>query len=127
MTSHGNFHWNELKTKDIEQAKKFYADTIGWTFAGMDMGENGTYWIAMDGEKPVAGMYAMIEDQIQNDTEGWTGYISVDDIDMRIAKAKQAGATVIAEPFDIPGTGRIAILVEPGGARIGWMTPSEDG
>ena len=127
MTSHGYFHWNELKTKDIEQAKKFYADTIGWTFAGMDMGDNGTYWIAMDGEKPVAGMYSMNDDQIKNDTEGWTGYISVDDIDMRIAKAKSAGATITMEPFDIPGTGRIAMLEEPGGARIGWMTPSEDG
>ena len=28
------------------------------------------------------------------------------------------------EPFDVPGTGRIAILKEPGGAAIGWMTPA---
>jgi hypothetical protein len=26
--------------------------------------------------------------------------------------------------FDIPGIGRIAILREPGGAGIGWMTPA---
>jgi predicted enzyme related to lactoylglutathione lyase len=25
--------------------------------------------------------------------------------------------------FDVPGVGRIAILTEPGGASIGWMTP----
>jgi len=25
--------------------------------------------------------------------------------------------------FDIPGIGRIAILREPGGAGVGWMTP----
>ncbi len=25
--------------------------------------------------------------------------------------------------FDIPGVGRIAILTEPGGAGIGWITP----
>ena len=25
--------------------------------------------------------------------------------------------------FDVPGVGRIAILMEPGGAGIGWMTP----
>jgi uncharacterized protein len=26
-------------------------------------------------------------------------------------------------PFDVPGVGRIAILLEEGGAGIGWMTP----
>jgi predicted enzyme related to lactoylglutathione lyase len=27
-------------------------------------------------------------------------------------------------PFDVPGVGRIAMLQEPGGAGIGWMTPA---
>ena len=35
--SHGSFHWNELMTRDIEKAKKFYGDVIGWTFNGMAM------------------------------------------------------------------------------------------
>ena len=26
--------------------------------------------------------------------------------------------------FDVLGVGRIAILTEPGGAGIGWMTPA---
>jgi hypothetical protein len=26
--------------------------------------------------------------------------------------------------FDVPGVGRIVILLEPGGAAIGWMTPT---
>jgi hypothetical protein len=28
-------------------------------------------------------------------------------------------------PFDIPDIGRIAILREPGGAAVGWMTPAK--
>ena len=28
--------------------------------------------------------------------------------------------------FDVPGVGRIAILMQPGGAGIGWMTPVTD-
>ena len=32
MASHGHFHWNELLTRDVERAKRFYSDTIGWTF-----------------------------------------------------------------------------------------------
>jgi len=27
--------------------------------------------------------------------------------------------------FDVPGVGRIAILTEPGGAGIGWITPAK--
>jgi len=30
--SHGNFCWNELLTRDAEAAKRFYGETIGWTF-----------------------------------------------------------------------------------------------
>ena len=26
--------------------------------------------------------------------------------------------------IDVPGVGRIAILTEPGGAGVGWITPS---
>jgi hypothetical protein len=30
--SHGQFCWNELRTRDAERAKEFYAGTVGWTF-----------------------------------------------------------------------------------------------
>ena len=48
--SHGTFCWNELMTRDIERAKRFYRDTIGWTFEPMPM-DWGTYWIAKSGDK----------------------------------------------------------------------------
>jgi uncharacterized protein len=57
--------------------------------------------------------------------ESWMPYIAVDDIDARVRQAAQAGAKVMKEPFDVPGVGRIAMLTEPGGAGIGWMTPAE--
>ena len=37
MAAHGHFHWNELLTPDVERAKQFYADTIGWQFEPMPM------------------------------------------------------------------------------------------
>ena len=50
-------------------------------------------------------------------------YLAVDNVDARLKKAVAAGAEICREPFDVPGVGRIAILKEPGGAMIGWMTP----
>jgi len=40
-----------------------------------------------------------------------------------ISASVKAGAKLMKSIFDIPGVGRIAILREPGGAGIGWMTP----
>ena len=124
MTDHGHFHWNELMTRDVEKAKKFYADTLGWSFEGMPM-PDGTYWIASADGEPVAGIFDISGAEYKDVDESWMSYIAVDDVDARLRKAMQAGARVMKEPFDVPGVGRIAILTEPGGAGIGWVTPAE--
>jgi predicted enzyme related to lactoylglutathione lyase len=124
MTYHGIFHWNELNTRDVEKAKAFYAQTIGWTYQGMPMG-GGTYWVAMVGDNMAGGIFDMNAMGIPKEVpEHWMSYLAVDDIDKRLAEAKKAGATVLREPFEVSGTGRIAILKEPGGAVVGWMTPA---
>jgi predicted enzyme related to lactoylglutathione lyase len=40
-----------------------------------------------------------------------------------VKKAVAAGATLMRPVFDIPDVGRLAILLQPGGAGIGWITP----
>jgi hypothetical protein len=123
MAEHGTFYWNELMTRDAEKAKAFYAATIGWSFEGMSM-PDGTYWVAKMNGKPVAGIFPMGPGFQGPPTDTWFAYLAVDDVDARVAQAKQAGAQTAREPFDVPGVGRIAILQEPGGAHIGWMTPA---
>ncbi len=123
MTSHGSFHWNELMTRDVEKAKKFYGGTIGWTFDGMPM-PDGTYWVAKMADKPVGGLFTIGGPQFEGVPEQWMAYLAVDDVDARVAKATAAGAKLMRPIFDVPGVGRIAILREPGGAGIGWMTPA---
>ena len=122
MTAHGHFHWNELVTRDVEKAKKFYGDTIGWTFVGMPM-PDGTYWVAKMGEQPVGGLFPISGPQWEGVPEHWMSYLAVDDVDARVKKATAAGAKLMRPAFDIPGVGRIAILTEPGGAGVGWITP----
>lgn len=121
---HGKFHWNELMTRDVEAAKKFYATTLGWTFNPMTMPDGGTYWIAMAGDEAAAGIFDINGPAFKGVPESWMPYIAVDDIDARIKMAVAAGASVMKPAFDVPDVGRIAILREPGGAGVGWMTPS---
>ena len=47
----------------------------------------------------------------------WGVYFSVADTDATVAKAKELGASVIAEPMDLP-PGRMAVLADPQGAAF---------
>ena len=123
-TSHGTFYWNELMTRDVEKAKKFYAETMGWSFDAMPGAGGDTYWIAKMGGEPVAGMFDISGPEFKGVPESWMPYIAVDDVDERVKKATKAGAKVMKPAFDVPGVGRIVMLLEPGGAGIGWMTPA---
>ncbi len=123
--SHGTFYWNELMTRNVERAKTFYADTVGWSFDAMPMpGGGGTYWLAKMGGDPVAGILDIGTPEFGQVPESWMAYLAVDDVDGRVAKGVKAGAKLMKPIFEVPGVGRIAILMEPGGAGIGWMTPA---
>jgi uncharacterized protein len=124
--SHGTFYWNELMTRDVEGAKKFYADTLGWSYDAMPMPGGGvTYWLAMMDGEPVGGILDISAPDFGQVPESWMVYIAVDDVDARVAKAVKAGAKLMKPVFDVPGVGRIAILMQPDGAGVGWMTPVE--
>jgi predicted enzyme related to lactoylglutathione lyase len=122
-TCHGHFHWNERMSRDVEGLKRFYADSLGWQFEGTPMPQGGTYWIAKMGDAMVGGLFAL-DASCADVPEGWLGYIAVDDVDARVRKAVALGATLMRPIFDVPHVGRIALLTEPGGAGIGWMTPA---
>jgi predicted enzyme related to lactoylglutathione lyase len=77
----------------------------------------------MLGDKPVAGMFPLDTPEFDGVPESWMSYLAVDDVDKRVAKAVKAGAKLMKPIFDVPGVGRIAILTQPGGAGVGWMTP----
>ncbi len=89
----------------------------------MPMGGGATYWIAKMGGEPVGGIFDISGPDYNGVPEGWMPYIAVDNVDARVVKATKAGAKLMKPAFDVPGVGRIAILMEPGGAGIGWMTP----
>jgi uncharacterized protein len=119
---HGTFCWNELMTRDIEGAKRFYRDTIGWSFEPMKM-DWGTYWIIKSGDQNVGGMFELTSPEFDGVANAWMSYVAVDDVDARVVKAKKAGGKLMRPIFDVPDVGRIAILMQPDGAGVAWMTP----
>ena len=117
MMGKGVFVWDELATSDVNAAKTFYSDVLGWSSEGMDMGGGFTYTIFKhpNAEQGVGGAMP----QGEAPATMWLCYINAPDIDATTAKAKELGGTVIREPWDIENVGRIAILVDPTGAAFG--------
>lgn len=123
MAAHGHFHWNELLARDVERAKRFYETTVGWSWQPMAMADGATYWLAIMNGQPVAGLFPINRPEFAGMPECWMSYLAVDNVDGRVKKAVAAGAKLMKPIFDVPDVGRIAVLTEPGGAGVGWITP----
>lgn len=126
--NHGKVWWTELMTRDVQGAMKYYGNTCGWTFETMPMeDQSGDYYVANLNGAPVAGIMDMAPmDHLKDVPPHWFSYFAVDDVDAAVAATKAAGGVVLREPFNVPCTGRIAILQDPTGAAMGLMTPEED-
>ena len=125
MASHGHFHWNELLTGDVERAKKFYAETLGWSFLPLPTDHGDIYWVAGSATRRSPASSRPTGRASKTCRNGGCPIIAVDDVDARVKKAIAAGAKLMRPIFDVKGVGRIAILTEPGGAGIGWITPPQ--
>lgn len=124
MSDNGVVYWSELMTTEVEAAKAFYGQTLGLTFEAFGDGNPG-YWIALRDGRPAWGIMDMTGRP--GGPSGWFTYLTVDDVDAKVVAAEEAGAQLRMPIFDVPMVGRIAILQDPTGAIIGWMTPEPQG
>jgi predicted enzyme related to lactoylglutathione lyase len=108
---HGTFSWTDLTTPDAAAAKEFYGRLFGWEFEDNPVPGGSVYVMARIGERAVAAMY---EDGSRH--PAWASYVTVDDVDGATDRARELGANVLAEPFDVMQAGRMATLQDPTGA-----------
>jgi uncharacterized protein len=80
----------------------------------------GGYRVFNRGETGIAGLMTNPDPSIP---PHWQPYVAVDDPDATVAKAVELGGSTLAEPMDIPKTGRIAVLRDPQGATFGIIRP----
>jgi predicted enzyme related to lactoylglutathione lyase len=112
----GVFGWDELIVEDVEAAKSFYSEVFGWTTSEIEMGAGRTYTILNSGDQQRAGV---LQKPPGVQASLWLVYIISADVDADAAKAKELGAQVFMEPFDVQTVGRLAILADPTGAPFG--------
>jgi uncharacterized protein len=64
------------------------------------------------------GVAGAMKPPVEGMSPFWGVYFSVADTDATVGNAKELGATVLAEPMDIPDVGRMAALTDPQGASF---------
>jgi hypothetical protein len=106
----GTLCWNELHTPDVARAAAFYGGVLGW--GTQPFGDGGDYTVFTVGDDGVAGA---MPPPMEGVPASWMVYFAVADSDATAQLARDLGATVLAEPFDIP-VGRVATLADPQGA-----------
>ncbi|MDO7843719.1 VOC family protein [Sphingomonas immobilis] len=120
MTTYGMPIWYELITPDIEKAKTFYGDIVGWTttsFPGLG-GEPYTIWNA-DG----AGIGGVVTVPDWTSGPTWLAYFHVADVDAKSADVAAAGGKILMPAQDIPMVGRIALVEDAQGVLFYLMRP----
>jgi predicted enzyme related to lactoylglutathione lyase len=120
--THGAFSWSELMTSEPEAALRFYTALLGWSTQKMAM-PGGDYHVLKVGETSVGGLMAIPpEAKAGGMPPNWGCYVTVDDVDATARKAVELGGKVVHCPQDIPGVGRMAVIVDPQGAALNVIT-----
>lgn len=115
MSTKGRFCWHELATTDVEAAKSFYGDVVGWTTQKWDKGEGYELWVSPKG--PVGGVMLLPEQaKAMGAPPNWLGYVDVVDLAQSIARAELKGGALKVGPVTLPDGAKFAVLTDPTGA-----------
>ena len=110
----GTFCWVDLGTSDLNGARRFYEALLGWEAEQVETPDPGVYLVGRIDGKDVAG----IHDHSGGGAHDWDSYISVDDLDGTLEAVRSLGGVVEFGPHDIPGSARMSMITDGGGARV---------
>ena len=113
-----SFNWHDLMTPDVEGAKHFYGEVVGWGTSQ----EMPHYTVLEVGGMGVGGIMEMPEN-LKGSPPFWSGYIAVKNVDKACVALKKAGGIVHREPWDIPDMLRMAVVSDPAGGVFNMYTP----
>jgi len=119
--------WVDTTQPDPDAAAEFYGRLFGWEFEDANpAGSEHRYLIA----RIRGGDVAAVSPPPEGAPSGavWNTYIWVDDADEATARAREAGGSVLSEPLDVAGAGRMAVLADPAGAAFSvWQAREHRG
>ena len=107
--------WVDTTQPDPDAAVEFYGGLFGWELEDtMPPDAPGRYFMGRIGGRDVAAVSSPMGDAPPTAT--WNTYVWVGSADDAAAKVREAGGTVLTEPFDVMESGRMAVFADPAGA-----------
>jgi uncharacterized protein len=107
--------WVDTTQADPEAAVDFYGGLFGWEFEDvMPAGSPGRYHVGRIRGGDVAAVGSPPEGAPAQ--AAWNTYVWVADAGETAAGVRNAGGTVLTEPFDVGDAGRMAAFADPAGA-----------
>ena len=127
---HGSFCWTEIACTELSKCKPFYENVFGWDFKTSENAGSEMQYLEFSSSGqpyPDAALYEMFPEMFggMEMPAHIALYVSVDDIDASVEKARSLGASVLFGPYDIPKVGRMAVVTDPAGANISMITLAE--
>lgn len=117
--AHGTPCWVDVTSPDLDGSVAFYKGLFGWEAHVAPQPEAGGYTMFTLKDKYVA---AGSPPQQDGRASYWTTYLASDDVDDTAAKVRDAGGTVLMDPFDVFDSGRMTVAQDPTGATFGiWQ------
>lgn len=104
----GNFTWRTLVSTDMEASKRFYSAVFGWTF---QLTPASTYYVRTASGTRIATLRS------DPGLRMWIPLVNVNNVQERVTRAKELGATVVVPPTPLQ-TARsiVAVLRDTEGA-----------
>src|SRR4051794_5677486 len=115
---HGVPAWVTTMQPDPPAAARFYGELFGWE---IHHNEDGYFMARLRG-RDVAAVAPLAPGVEPPPAPTWVTQVWVDSADEIAEKAKSAGGSVVAGPFDVP-TGRMAVIADPAGGVLAVWTP----
>lgn len=111
--------WVDISVPDVDAGIAFYSAVMGWQFR--DTGEQfGHYHLAEVGGRAAAGLGPVMQ---EGTPTVWTLYLASDDVDATAKLVTEHGGTLLFEPMEVPGNGRMTVAIDPTGASFGiWQS-----
>ena len=107
--------WADTTQPDPQAAAAFYGGLFGWDLEEeMPPGSDGHYIAARLNGGDVAAISSVMEGAPA--MASWNAYVWVESADTTVARVRDAGGAVLAEPFDVFEAGRMAVLADAEGA-----------
>lgn len=116
--------WIDSGQPDPAAAAGFYGGLFGWQMEErMPADAPGNYIVGSLQGREVAAVGSLPPDMPQE--AAWNTYVCVESADATAAQARDAGGTVVIEPFDVFEAGRMAVIADPAGAAFCVWQPDQ--